>query len=48
VYNNLGWAYQQAGRLAEAKLAYQQAIEIDPEYWRARINLDVLDSAAQR
>jgi protein O-mannosyl-transferase len=48
VANNLGFAYQQAGRLAEAKLAYQQAIEIDPEYWRARINLDVLESAAPR
>jgi tetratricopeptide (TPR) repeat protein len=48
VANNLGFAYQQAGRLAEAKLAYQQAIEIDPEYWRARINLDVLESAGSR
>ena len=48
VANNLGFAYQQAGRPAEAKLAYQQAIEIDPEYWRARINLDVLESAGSR
>ena len=46
VANNLGYAYQQAGRLAEAKLAYQQAIELDPDYWRARINLDVLDNPA--
>jgi tetratricopeptide (TPR) repeat protein len=48
VANNLGFAYQQAGRPAEAKLAYQQAIEIDPEYWRARINLDALESAGPR
>ena len=43
VANNLGYAYQQAGRLSEAKLAYQQAIELDPDYWRARINLDSLN-----
>jgi hypothetical protein len=48
VANNLGYAYQQAGRLAEAKLAYQHAIELDPDYWKARINLDTLESARQR
>lgn len=48
VANNLGYAYQQAGRLAEAKLAYQQAIELDPGYWKARINLDALESAESR
>ena len=48
VANNLGYAYQQAGRLAEAKLAYQQAIELDPGYWIARINLDALESAESR
>lgn len=48
VANNLGYAYQQAGRLAEAKLAYQQAIELDPDYWKARINLDALESAQSR
>ena len=46
VANNLGYAYQQAGRLAEAKLAYQQAIELDPDYWKARINLELLETAA--
>lgn len=45
VHNNLGWAYQQAGRHAEARLSYLQALELDPGYWRARINLDVLDNA---
>jgi tetratricopeptide (TPR) repeat protein len=44
VANNLGFAYQQAGRLAEARLAYEQAIELDPDYWRARINLEALES----
>lgn len=48
VANNLGYAYQQAGRYAEAKLAYRQAIESDPDYWRARINLEALESAQQR
>ena len=48
VANNLGYAYQQAGRLAQAKLAYQQAIELDPDYWKARINLDALESAQPR
>lgn len=48
VANNLGYAYQQAGRLAQAKLAYQQAIELDPGYWKARINLDALESARPR
>jgi hypothetical protein len=47
VANNLGYAYQRAGRLTEAKLAYQQAIELDPDYWRARINLDALDNPAR-
>ncbi len=44
VHNNLGWAYQQAGRNAEARLSYLRALELDPDYWRARINLDVLDN----
>ncbi|HVY04914.1 MAG TPA: hypothetical protein VHB46_02955 [Burkholderiales bacterium] len=48
VANNLGYAYQQAGRLAEAKLAYQQAIAADPDYWRARINLEALEAAEKR
>lgn len=48
VANNLGFAYQQAGRYAEAKLAYRQAIESDPGYWKARINLESLESAELR
>ena len=48
VANNLGYAYQQAGRPAQSKLAYQHAIELDPGYWKARINLDALESAQAR
>ncbi|MBI3530074.1 MAG: tetratricopeptide repeat protein [Betaproteobacteria bacterium] len=48
VANNLGYAYQQTGRFAEAKLAYRHAIELDPDYWKARINLDALESAQPR
>ena len=48
VANNLGYAYQQAGRLADARLAYQHAIAIDPDYWKARINLNALESARSR
>ncbi len=48
VANNLGYAYQQTGRYAEAKLAYQQAIDADPDYWRARINLEALEAARMR
>lgn len=48
VHNNLGWVYQQEGRRAEARRAYLRALEIDPDHWRARINLDMLDSVEQR
>ncbi len=46
VHNNLGWVYQQEGRLAEARRAYERALELDPGYWRARINLDVLEAGS--
>ena len=39
VFNNLGYVYQQAGRYGEARSAYQRAIELDPVYWKAHINL---------
>jgi tetratricopeptide (TPR) repeat protein len=42
VHNNLGWAYQQEGRYEDARQAYLRALRIDPDYWRARINLSTL------
>jgi tetratricopeptide (TPR) repeat protein len=38
VWNNLGYAYQLAGRNAQARAAYRFALTLDPEYERARIN----------
>ncbi len=48
VANNLGYAYQQVSRPEAALLAYRRAIELDPDYWKARINLDALQSAPPR
>jgi protein O-mannosyl-transferase len=45
VANNLGYVYQQAGRLDEARAAYLRAIALDPGYWKARINLDALEAS---
>ena len=38
-WNNLGYAYQQAGRLRDAEAAYLRALRIDPGYALARGNL---------
>ena len=38
-WNNLGYAYQQAGRLRDAEAAYSRALRIDPEYALALGNL---------
>jgi len=38
-WNNLGYAYQQAGRLRDAEVAYLRALRIDPGYARATGNL---------
>jgi tetratricopeptide (TPR) repeat protein len=40
VLNNLGYAYDQAGRIHDAEAAYLQALAIDPGYALARRNLD--------
>ncbi|MFN0317963.1 MAG: tetratricopeptide repeat protein [Burkholderiales bacterium] len=42
VFNNLGFAYEQAGRRDEAEQAYVRALELDPNHWRARVNLENL------
>ena len=41
-YNNLGYAYYLAGRPADARRAYLQAIEIDPGLAHAVNNLQML------
>jgi len=38
-WNNLGYAYQQAGRLRDAEAAYLRALQVDPGYAPARGNL---------
>lgn len=40
--NNLGYAYQQAGRSADARRAYHAALLFDPQNVRARMNLKLL------
>lgn len=44
VWNNLGYAYAEAGRQAEADRAYRQALHLDPDYVKARNNLEHLPS----
>jgi hypothetical protein len=41
-HNNLGYAYQQAGRSADARRAYEAALLFEPRYVRARTNLQLL------
>ncbi|HEX9183451.1 MAG TPA: tetratricopeptide repeat protein [Burkholderiales bacterium] len=38
-WNNLGYAYQLAGRREEARAAYERALALDPEDLKARANL---------
>lgn len=45
VFNNLGFAYQQDGRLDEAEAAYRRALELDPAHVRAYWNLERLRDA---
>jgi hypothetical protein len=41
-HNNLGYAYQLAGRSAEARREYQAALLFDPAHAKARLNLHFL------
>ncbi len=41
-HNNLGYAYQQAGRTDDARRAYRAALLFDPRHIRARANLQLL------
>lgn len=42
VFNNLGHAYSQAGRLDDAERAYREALRLHPGYELARDNLEAL------
>ena len=44
VFNNLGYAYQLAGRLAEAEAAYRKSLELDPGSIKAANNLQRLQA----
>lgn len=46
--NNLGLAYEGAGRLQEASARYSQALESNPRYVNAQVNLDRMVQLAQR
>ena len=41
-HNNLGYAYQLAGRSEEARREYQAALLFDPAHAKARLNLHFL------
>lgn len=41
-FNQLGIVYRRLGRFKEADAAYQQALQIDPAYANAHLNLGVL------
>jgi hypothetical protein len=41
-HNNLGYAYQLAGRMADARREYQAALLFDPRHQKARFNLHFL------
>ena len=48
VHNNLGVAHEQKGDLRKAESCYRQALEINPDFERARYNLaNVLDSTSR-
>jgi len=38
-WNNLGYAYQQAGRFRDAEASYLRALRVEPGYGVARGNL---------
>jgi tetratricopeptide (TPR) repeat protein len=50
-WNNLGYAYALSGRREEAEAAYRRALDLDPDDYKAAINLGILrdhGSAAER
>lgn len=45
VFNNLGYVLESAGRTDEARLAYQRALELQPDHIKAGNNLERLNAA---
>jgi len=45
-YNNLGWAYLRSGQPEKARDALDSALEYDPGFWPAHLNLGILESEA--
>ncbi len=41
-WNNLGYAYEQAARRGDARRAYERALALDPDHYKARSNLNLL------
>ncbi len=46
-YNNAGYAYEQAGELDNAIFYYKKALELDPEYKQAEININNINLKAK-
>lgn len=44
-YNDIGWTYRELGQFAEARTNLDRAIEIEPDYARARNNRSILFAA---
>jgi Tfp pilus assembly protein PilF len=45
-YNNLGWAYLRGGKTDQARAALTSALEYDPTFWPAHLNLGILEAEA--
>lgn len=43
-WNNLGYAHELAGDRERAREAYKHALNVDPEYYKARRNLEALEA----
>lgn len=46
VQNNLGYAYMLAGRTEEARAAFTRTLQLDPNYYQARYNLQRINEQA--
>ncbi|HVP29216.1 MAG TPA: tetratricopeptide repeat protein [Myxococcota bacterium] len=41
---NIGWAYYRLGQMDQARAAYERAIDYRPTFWRAVLNLGILEA----